>query len=141
MTPQDDDITLFFDKNIGKSIPMALRMLKPPGVGIRFYLEEYPGSGNVHELGDDVWLGEVGENGWFVITQDYNLHRKMNELFALKQFNIGCFYLDGARDTRWSMSLAFIRAFDRIVEAARNTPRPFLYRVRKNGTLTEIELP
>lgn len=98
LTERDDKI-LFWDKNVGKTIPVALQLLNPPDVTIKYYLEEYRGTDNLPEMGDDTWLVEAGERNWFVISQDYNLHRRNNGLFALKQHNVGCF-TSGAQTTR-----------------------------------------
>ena len=134
-------ITLFWDKNTGKAMPRALRMLRPPGVTVAYYLELYPDLGNVPEGGDDFWLRDIGENGWFVISQDYNLYVRQNELFAIKQYNLGCFYLWGASNSRWETFRCFVRGYDRIIESAATTPRPFLYAIRKTGRLDFIPLP
>lgn len=132
--------TLFWDKNLGTAIPRALRILIPASVSIRYYMQEYPGTGNIHEVGDDAWLEDVGNRGWFVISQDYNLHVRENELFALKQHGVGCFYLWGASSSKWDVFRCFARGYDRIIEAARDTPRPFVYRVRRNGALQQVPL-
>ena len=132
--------TLFWDKNIGKVIPEVLHRLKTPEFTVRHYLQCYPNTANVLERGDDFWLKEVGERGWFVISQDYNLHVKENELYALKQYKIGCFYLSGASSSKWDIFRNFMRAYDRVISAMSNTPRPFLYQIRADGRLVQIEL-
>ena len=133
-------ITLFWDKNLAKAIPMAFRLLRPASVDTRFYLQVYRGSGSVAEGGDDAWLEDVGSKGWFVITQDYNLHLRENELFAIKYHEVGCFYLWGASNSKWDTFRCFALGYDRIIEAALNTPRPFVYRVNRNGDLERVDL-
>ena len=115
-------------------------MLNPPGVSIRYYLQNYPNTANMPEGGDESWIEDVGQRGWFVISQDYNLHIRNNELFALKQHNIGCFYLWGASNSKWETFRCFNRAYDRITSAIYATPRPFVYRIQQNGSLTQIPL-
>lgn len=133
--------TLFWDKNIGTTIPLALRMLSPPGVNISFYQEEYPSAANAPEQGDDFWLADVGEKGWFVITQDQRLHINAPELEAIKRHDVGCFYLKGASDSRWYIFRRFVCSFDRIIQAAEDTPRPFVYRIQRTGSLRRITFP
>lgn len=135
----NDGKTLFWDKNFGKTVPEVLHRLKPPGISVRYYLQLFPNTANVSEGSDDFWLKEVGERGWFVISQDYNLHVKENELYAMKQYDVGCFYLPGASSPKWDQFRYFMRAYDRIITAMSN-PRPFLYDVQKNGTLKPIDL-
>lgn len=132
--------TLFWDKNIGPSLPRALQLLRPPDATTRYYLEQFPNTGSTPEVGDEAWLRYVGERGWFVISQDHRLHRKPNELYALKQHDVGCFYLWGANAQLWEIFNCFVRALDRIIEAASNTPPPFIYRVNWEGTLTRVTL-
>ena len=131
---------LFWDKNTPKTIPLALRKLKPP-VGIEYYLEHFPRSDRYPEGGDDTWLPQIGAAGWIVMTQDWSLHTKQNELQAIKQYGIGCFYLWGARAPKWQIALCFFRAYDRIISAAESTTKPFIYRVARNGHLKEVPIP
>jgi hypothetical protein len=134
-------VILFWDKNTPKTIPQALRTLKVPLAGIHHYLERFPLSDNLPEGGDDRWLSEVGKWGWVVISQDYHLHERENERYALKQHNIGCFYLWGAEAPKWEIMRCFARAYDKIIEAADNTPRPYIYRVSRMGKLIPQPIP
>ena len=59
----------------------------------------------------------------------------------LKQYAIGCFYLWGAEAPAWESFRLFARAYDRIVERAQTTPRPFVYKVTKDGRLLLVPLP
>lgn len=84
---------------------------------------------------DDTWLPSVGQWGWTVIGHDYSYHKRPNELAALKQYDIGCFYLWGSEAPRWNKLQCFARAFDRIADAEARTPRPFIYWVSETGRL------
>ena len=131
----------FWDKNTPKTIPQALQMVKPKNVEFKYYLQLFPRSDASPEGGDDRWLQTVGESGWTVISQDYNFHNKENELFALQQYNVGCFYLWGAEATRWEILQCFARGYDRIMEAATTTAPPFIYWVTRTGLLKAQSLP
>ncbi len=138
-------MVFFFDRNIGKSIPKALKLVKlfVPAVAtshderaeVELHQDHFG-----QETPDDEWLAEVGERGWIVVGFDYKYHRMQQELAALKQYHIACFYLWGASARSWEALRAFARGYDRIVEAARSTPRPFVYRIEKTGLLTSIDL-
>jgi len=125
---------LFFDRSMGTSIPKALALLKPP-VEVVYHEQRFR-----PDEEDDQWLPEVGSWGWVVIGHDYKYHRMPNELAALKQYQVGCFYLWGAEAKKWDTMRLFARAFDRIVDAAEITPRPFVYRVEKGGRLIPVQL-
>lgn len=77
---------------------------------------------------------------WFVIGQDYRYHARPNELFAIKQYKIGCFYLWGSEAPQWDSLRVFAKAYDRIVTIALTTPKPFLYVVTHTGAVREWDL-
>ena len=134
----------FWDKNVPRTIPQALKLLTPrvdgAAIGIEIYLDHFPLSDRYQEGGDDLWLSIVGNLGWFVITQDSSIHKKEQELYALKQYGVGCFYLWGAEAPKWEIMRCFARAYDRILDAARDTERPFIYSVARTGSLKSISL-
>ena len=131
---------LFWDKNLPKTIPITLRSLNIPQ-GIEWYLAHFPLSDTYPEGGDDRWLSQVGDWGWIVISQDYSFHEKENERYALKQHNVGCFYLWGSEAPKWEIMRCFARSYDRIVEAVQNTQPPYIYWVSKIGKLTRQLIP
>jgi hypothetical protein len=90
---------------------------------------------------DDIWLPQVGGWDWIVIGQDYKWHLLPNEAAALRNYNIGCFYLAGANAPVWDTMRLFAKAYDRIIEAAESTPRPFVYWVNKSGRLRQEKFP
>lgn len=127
---------LFFDRSIGTRIPKALRLLNPSsGIEIHFHDQHFK-----KDAPDDQWLPYVGSRGWIVVGFDYRLHINASELAALRQYDVGCFYLWGANDPRWEAFRVFARAFDRIVERAIETPRPFVYRVERSSRLQSVKL-
>ena len=128
---------LFFDKSVGTVIPQVLQWykLKFP---IRIEYHEHHFSS--HEL-DDQWLPIVGQWGWTVIGHDSSYHLYTNELSAIKQYGMGCFYLWGSEAKRWQKLQCLARAYDRIVEAEASTPRPFIYRITETGLIKPVPIP
>jgi len=61
-------------------------------------------------------------------------------MFALKHFNVGCFYLWGAAAPTADKALMFLKAYEKIVEAIKNTPKPFIYEITKSGKLKRIDI-
>ena len=92
---------------------------------------------------DDEWLGYVGQQGWIAFSHDAKFHLPGYEIEmqAIKQFNVGCFYLWGASALRWQKALCFLRAHARIIEAIANTPKPFIYRINEKGLLSKVKIP
>lgn len=126
---------LFFDKNIGTSIPLALEKLKPP-FQVEFHQKYF-----AMDEQDDVWLPEVGKKNWTVIGHDRKFHEKESELDALKKYKIGCFCLWGAEVSKWDKVKLFFRAYEKIALMESGTPKPFIFSIKKNGNLKRIKLP
>lgn len=125
----------YFDRAIGKSIPLALRELRLPEE-IEIHDELYD-----DDIDDDVWLNEVGSKGWFVISQDVHFHTNEAEWDALLRQKMGVFYFPGAKAHRWVTFKLLVRRYDRIVELAKTTPRPFIYEIRRNGRIDPFKIP
>ena len=124
---------LFFDRSVSKVVPSILRdkELKFP-LQIEYHQLYFP-----QDALDDTWLPVVGTWGWTVIGHD-RYHVKPNELSAIRQYDVGCFYLWGSENSRWEKLQCFARAFDRIVEAESRTPKPFIYDMNQRGLLKQI---
>jgi hypothetical protein len=148
-----EPLIFYFDRNAGKRLPQALNLLKLPGVKkvIHHHSEK-------RELGlstterraqlfhpetrDDEWLEFAGKEGWIVFSQDSKFHRPgyEHECLAIKQFKVGCFYLWGGQATTAEKALVFLKAHQKIIAAARTTPKPFLYKITKSGSLKRIPI-
>jgi hypothetical protein len=129
---------LFFDRDLGISLPEALIRLK---FDKQFHELHYHQQHFEMSEDDDVWLPQVGQWGWTVIGHDSQHHTKESELSAIKQYKIGCFYLWGSEAKRWQKMQCFARAYEKIVNAEKNTTKPFIYKVNKMGTLRQITIP
>ena len=141
---------LYFDRNVGRCVPEALRLL-----GLDVIHHNTPRSFlGLKNLGkqrtlfadkerDDVWLEYVGTQGWIVFTQDRKFHKEgfENEMSAIKQFNVGCFYIWGAEATRWEKMKALCRGLDAMLVAASLTTKPFIFDVNRHGKLKSIPIP
>ena len=127
--------TLFFDRSVGRRLPEFLMMLNIP-IGIEFHQKYF-----APDEKDDVWLPRVGQNGWIVIGQDWSYHKNLAEISAIKQYNIGVFYLWGSESPMWEQLFCFVRAYPRILAAIDETPRPFIYWVTETGRLRPEPIP
>ena len=125
-------MTFFFDRSVGIAVPKALQLLRLV-TPIEYHQDHF-----APDALDDAWLPEVGERGWTVIGHDHSYHLRSNELAALVQYDIGCFYLWGSEATRWDKMRCFARAYDRVVAADADTPKPFIYRVTRTGQLRSV---
>ena len=87
------------------------------------------------EAQDDYWLDWGGPWNWVVVSQDYYYNLKETALAALRQHNIGCFYLWGSEAGRWETMRVFAKAFDKMVNKADVGLRPFVFDVNRRGWL------
>ena len=127
---------LFFDRSIATVVPKSLKwkeLIFP--IEIHYHQELF-----ARDEKDGVWLNEVGNWGWTVIGCDCHYHTRPNELSLIKQWDIGCFYMWGANDTKWEKLRCFASAYHRIIELEA-FPRPFLYEVDKVAGLKSIPVP
>ena len=127
-------MTFFFDRTFGVKIPQALLLLNLP-VGIEYHQQHFE-----MNAPDDYWLPIVGAYDWIVISQDYSYHEKETELAAIKQHNMGCFYLWGSEAGKWETMRVFAKAFDKIVNTADVAIRPFVFDVTRRGALRELAI-
>ena len=131
----DHHPVLFFDRDVGIALPRALDILKLP-THVEYHQHHFP-----IDAQDDAWMPSVGIRGWTLIGHDSRHHREAAEFAAIRQYNMGCFYLWGAEALRWEKMRCFLRSYERILEAADSTPRPFIYRVTEKGRLTAVTVP
>jgi hypothetical protein len=87
---------------------------------------------------DAIWLRKVGIEGWLAITHDRHIRTRHGERAALMEHGVGCFILTYKQDLQ-KPEIARI-VFDHLPEMEqkfRDTTRPFIYTVTKNGHFTE----
>ena len=130
------ELTFYFDVNFGTRLPKALRHLRPP-VDIEWHQNQR----FRQDMPDDEWLAIVGKKDWIVFSHDRKFHTEAMESAAVKQHNVGCFYLPAANDPVWDKCSIFIRSFNRIRKLAVATEKPFIFDLKRNGHLKKIDLP
>ena len=123
-------MTLFFDRNIGRAVPKALRLL---GVQVEYHDEYF-----APNAPDDQWLATVGRVGWTVIGHDKKFHEIDVELQAVQHHKLGVFYLWGANAKKWDKMRLFAKVYDKIMSVVGSEQRPFIYRVHKGGAFKKI---
>jgi hypothetical protein len=138
-----DRLTFYFDRNFGRRLPEALYRANPP-FDVEFH--HSPKWRFSPTTIDDEWLSIIGPQGWFAFSHDRKWHKELPALAAIRQHKIGCFYLWGAEATTWDKVCFFVRHYERIIETANSTVRPFVFDVTKTGEvarvdLSEIDLP
>ena len=78
-------MTFFLDNNLSPILAEGLRAF---GEDVRHLREVFP-----PDTPDEVWLPEIGQRGWFLVTHDKRIPRKASQLQALLQAGGGCIRL------------------------------------------------
>ncbi len=118
-----------FDENLS---PGLARGLKEFGKDTEHITEHYPPG-----TPDEEVLKFLGENGCILITRDKRIHRRPNEILALKTHSVGAFFLQGSNMSSWDYVVQVVRIWTQIEEIVGKTRVPFAYTVNRHGTKLE----
>ncbi len=78
-------------------------------------------------------LALVGSNGWCLITRDNRIRYRPAESGALKEHQVGAFFMSGKNLGRCQIIQQLVRNWPRMKKLAGATQRPFAFRVPPNG--------
>ena len=71
-----------------------------------------------------------------MLTNDKRIRFNQAERQALLTHGVGCFVFTSGSRPRWDQLRILARAWDRIHEVIETTPRPYIYSVHADGSLT-----
>lgn len=128
------ELTFFFDRNIGIRLPELLKRLKPD-FGVEWHQKHFAADAK-----DDEWLAELAGRGWTVVSHDIKFHSVAVENFAVRQHEIGCFYLPCQQSPLWYKAEIFFIANRRMVEIAKSRKPPFIFDINRQGRFAEVNL-
>ncbi len=80
----------------------------------------------------------AGDNDFFLITKDNRIRYKPNEKAAIRKHKVGVFLLGGKNISFLETYQQLIRNWDRILECAATTNRPFIRRIRAKGRSIDV---
>jgi hypothetical protein len=133
------ELTFFLDRCLGKRLPEAFRQAAPP-FRVEYFHDPKSSIKFKHDTPDDVWIPVVAKLGWFILSHDNQWHKNAAERVAVKQHGAGCFYLYGNNSLTWYKLRAFMKASDKIINLAKATAPPFIFRAASNGRVTQVKL-
>ncbi|HEX8244414.1 MAG TPA: DUF5615 family PIN-like protein [Longimicrobium sp.] len=112
-----------FDANLPPGLAEALRVLGEPAEHVNQIFA--PGTP------DETWIRHAGERGWCIVSRDVNITRKPHELNALREFQVGAFFLlPGKRSPRLCQTIqTVVRHWPELKRIAAAEPRPFQYQI------------
>jgi len=122
--------TVFFiDRSLGIE-PIRSELVKA-GLSVQIHDEYFP-----RDEEDRVWLRDVGERGWVVLTKDQRLRYRPLEKAALKASKARVFVLTAGNLRGIEIAAVFAAALPRICAVLRSVPGPFVARVSRSGQVT-----
>ncbi|HQT95107.1 MAG: hypothetical protein B7Z61_08165 [Acidobacteria bacterium 37-71-11] len=124
------DPVFFLDRNLGrKTVPTLLR---DAGLVVEVMDDHF-----APDTPDEVWLEEVGNRGWFVVTLDEKIRYRRGEQDAVRRFDVGLFLL-----VRWKGSTglgyaaALLKAKKALLRLTVRQERPFIAKVYGDGRVS-----
>jgi hypothetical protein len=123
-----ESIVFFTDENLGRHVvPEAIRAA---GEKVIAFHERFA-SGTK----DEVWLKEVGTNGWALLTKDSRIRYRRNELQALLSSKGRSFVLVSSNLPGSEIAEIFVRALGGMKRLCGRQRAPFIAHVHKNGSV------
>jgi hypothetical protein len=93
-----------------------------------------------HNSPDADWITAVSDNRWIGITRDQNIHRKPNELDAIRRSRAVIFVFTSGNLTAAATADLLLRALPRVFRRAHGTRRPALYSIRQDARIGRLSL-
>jgi hypothetical protein len=127
-----EDLTFFVDRCLGRRLCQALRAA---GFNAEHKDDHFEDSTE-----DAVWMLEVGERRWVVLTRDTRIRFRPHERETIIKANLRFFSLqtkrgkDGRRGiTGEEMAEIILANMEKVVEMALATPAPFIAGIYRSG--------
>lgn len=122
---------IFVDRSIPRAVAQALQAVRDDVIWLE---DRFP-----HDTKDPVWLRDAGMNGWLVVSRDKKVRTRPGERQAIIDNSVGCFCLTQKQPpTRWECLKLIVMTLDEMERLFSQTPRPFIYGVRRSGQLRRI---
>jgi predicted nuclease of predicted toxin-antitoxin system len=123
---QESTVTFFLDRALGSNY--VAQALKQAGATVEVFAPHFP-----PDCPDVVWLPEVSQRGWIILTKDDKIGRNPLEQIAIAQSAAKVFILAGGNLTGKEMGNIFALALPKIQKLAQSHRPPFIARVYEGG--------
>jgi len=125
---------LYFDRSIGKAVPLALRAV---GVDAAFDAERYPRGPGQPPVPDDVWIEEASRLGEVIVYKDKRIRYRPEERAAFIRAGARMFLLGGNLN-RFEMLRLLMVAWPEMMRLSDSEAPPFIYRLGLRGELSRV---
>lgn len=89
---------------------------------------------------DEVWLDEIGRQGWIALMRDQAVRRRPLEREALRSARVAAFVFTGGQASAADTAAAVVPLLVKFANMAVSEPRPFLYTFGSSGSLSRVRL-
>lgn len=87
---------------------------------------------------DQVWIREVAQRRWVILTKDKRMRRRRSEQIAIQEAQAAAFVLTAGDMTGEQMGRAFLLALARMEQLLEKYARPLIATVSKAGAVTVV---
>ena len=129
-----DEFVLFLDENLCNCQPV-LKVLGEAGVKYERHLDHWPAG-----TADEVWIPEVGRQGWILLTRDQSIRYNELELRQIKLSNVREFVILGGNLNRDELAHLLRSTLPAMKRMCAKHNAPFIVSVTKSGHL-ELRYP
>lgn len=122
-TKPPEDYTFFTDRDLGTSIPEAIR---EAGYSVIAHDTVFPDAQNTE---DRDWLERVGAEGWLALSHNYRIRNEPDEIDMAMRAGVALFFLIGKRHEDLVTNLRL--TLPRIIRFRKNNKPPFVAKVHR----------
>ena len=120
----------FIDNNLGKALAEGMTGFGEDVVHLQDHFDA--------NADDSEWLAQIGSKGWFLITRDDRIRYNPHEKRALKENEVGAFFLGGKNRRRCDLIQQLVRNWPLMKKFAEDTDRPFAVHVPPSGAKLKV---
>jgi predicted nuclease of predicted toxin-antitoxin system len=121
-----DRIVFFVDRSLGRNY--VTNALRDAGEIVEAHDDHFP-----QAAPDTVWLSDVAQKGWIILTADQRIAHRRLEKLAVEQSQAKVFILVSGNLSGLEMAEVFVKAVASMKKFASSSPAPFLAKVYKDG--------
>jgi predicted nuclease of predicted toxin-antitoxin system len=125
------ELVFFIDRSLGRiHVANALRAL---GYRCELHDDHFD-----QDTPDSVWLAELAEQDWVVITKDARIRHRPLEQQALQSSGLRVFVITSGNLTGVATAELLVRAIGKITRVLEQQTGPFIYHVRRDSSVKRM---
>ena len=126
---------LFFDADVGKGVPEALR-----SVNLRNLTWLHKRYGTKQKTPDVQWLNDVGRNGWLAISCNAEILNVEEERDIIGNENVGIVFFDSGQEQGDQMLRVILNKWKWLERIDAQVQRPFVYLLSIAGRHRQVPI-